>query len=95
MEFSPELFGVVGTSVSTVFVALFGYLQVRDKRTREMAERAGEDIDELREDLTDQRHRLDVATQYIYQLRAQMAAQGLMPPEIPPEIAPLAARHSK
>jgi hypothetical protein len=90
----PELLGVIGTTVSTIFVALFGYLQVRDKRTREIAERAEETIDELREDLIDQRHRLDVATQYIYQLRAQLAAAGLMPPEIPPELAP-AARHTK
>lgn len=80
--------GAITTTLSTIIVALFGFLATRDKRTRELAEKQEKTLDELRDDLEEQRHRLDVAMIHIYDLRRHMAEHGVPLPPLPVELNP-------
>lgn len=84
----PTAIGVIGTTLSAFFVGLFGWLGVRDKRTREIAEKADGNIEGLRDELDEQRHRLDIAIRHIYDLRRFMVASNLEPPPLPSELVP-------
>lgn len=82
----PTTVGVIGTTLSAFFVGLFGWLGVRDKRTREIADKATENIDTLRTDLAAQRARLDVAMVHIYELRRVMIENNLALLPLPIEL---------
>lgn len=90
--FDPTVVGVIGTTLSAFFVGLFGWLGIREKRTREIAETADRSITDLREDLDEQRHRLDIAMVHIYDLRRLIAAHDLTPPTLPTELHPRRTR---
>lgn len=86
----PTAIGVIGTTLSAFFVGLFGWLGVRDRRTREIAEKADNNIEHLRDELDEQRHRLDIAIRHIYDMRRFMVAHDIEPPALPIELIPKA-----
>lgn len=88
MTVDPTTMGVIGTTFSAFFVGLFGWLGVREKRTREIAEKADDNIETLRDELDEQRHRLDIAIGHIYELRRYMVVSNIEPPALPVELVP-------